>query len=134
MPTWLPTTDAELAVWMLNWKTKVTNQFLLNMLFSDSEASRLETKINQDYNFVHDIADYYEQLSNDFDEVTQWKESIINGDDDGSVPTAPEFSGSLPGTNETGIVERITKLAARIKLSPNYTVAIGEDLGIEENI
>lgn len=48
-----------------------------------------------------------------------------------SVPAPPVLPGTPAVTVQPNIQERFSKLAAKCKLSPNYTATIGEDLGIE---
>lgn len=63
--------------------------------------------------------------------MTQWRDEVLYGKETGqAVEQAPVFP--VVGTTDytQGVVKQFHELRDRIVSSPNYTIAIGEDLGL----
>ena len=63
--------------------------------------------------------------------VTAWRDQVLNGTPTGALsPAPPVFPVISSDDFRKGSVKMLFELRDRIVLSPNYTDAIGEDLGI----
>ena len=142
-PDWMPTDDAGLNDKYQQFAAKFTGVGLppgsvavattLNMTADVAQVSLDAAFLN----FVITNTELQRQRTRD---NIAFKNALLDGPSSGTAAPYPGpvllsgLSGSPPGTQPTavppGIVERWAKLAARIKLMPGYTVAIGQDLGI----
>ena len=75
------------------------------------------------------VCDAHEQHTKTTRDWTAYKHAAAHGDALGNLPTTPAL-GAPPATVPPDIFGRNCALAGRIKKHPNYTEAIGQDLGI----
>ena len=78
------------------------------------------------FNYVCDTHHLHTQTTRDW---TAFKHQAAHGDALGNIPVTPD-PGTPPPVVPPDIFGRASTLAVRIKNSPNYTEAIGQDLGI----
>lgn len=78
------------------------------------------------FNYVCDVHNQHTKTTRDW---TAYKHQAAHGDALGDLPVTPD-PGTPPPTVPPDIFGRASTLAVRIKNSPNYTEAIGQDLGI----
>lgn len=129
---YLPTTDAELAVWYNNFNLKIpTYATLFGLVAGDTAAIANDTAA-----IIYMINQVELSKVNTQDRVA-YKDLIkkgpigaVGGAYPGSFvpPTTPAVI-VLPGINP-----RMRLLVKRLKAHPAYTVAIGEDLGIVRDV
>lgn len=97
-------------------------------------------QVTVDAAFLHFVITNTELQRQRLRDNIAFKNSLLDGPAGGTALPFPGpvllsgLTGTPPGVQPTpagpGLVERWAKLAARIKLMPGYTVAIGQDLGI----
>lgn len=127
--TFLPNRDKERSIWLKNFSTKFASYYLLfgfviadlNALAADSAAYAW-------------ILETIELFKTEAKERTSFKNILRNGPIGttlGAYPSLPTLP-AVPATAVTaGVFPRVSNLVKRIKAHPNYTKAIGEDLGVE---
>ena len=87
-------------------------------------------------------ADYAVRIATQFEQETKnrfdWRNSLLDGPATSSAMQVPsigtEFTQPAPAPVTDGIVSRWRGLVEQIKKHPNYTTAIGEDLGVEATV
>lgn len=123
---YLPTTDAAKAIWLNNFTIKVS-MYANTLGVSATELSNLQ-KDNAAYQYVIDVLNQYRHAIMN---LTGYKNMMkhAEGQHIGTIPVIPLYPTPPPSVPE-GIFDRATKLATRIKLTANYTINIGNDLGI----
>jgi hypothetical protein len=87
------------------------------------------TQLTADALFFNYVCDMHNQHTKTTRDWTAYKHQSAHGDHLGDLPVTPD-PGTPPPTVPPDIFGRATTLAVRIKKSPNYTEAIGQDLGI----
>lgn len=122
----LPLAEADRVVWLKNFSVKFpTYATTLNFTAADIAAVQNDTLM---YEF---IVNRVENLKTDLKKLVDYKRSLSNGTIGsviGSIP-APT-TATAPTSVGAGIFTRIGAIVARIKNHPQYTTAIGNDLGI----
>lgn len=128
MPSWLPRREADRLVWLQNFALKLAGYVGTAGITAADVA------------FVQGARDAYqwllnrsEQLNTERQEVNEYKRTFSDGPIGtplGPYPTAPSYPPPPSFTPSAGIFPQIVKLVERIRNSPGYTQAMGEDLGI----
>lgn len=124
---YLPSTDAEKAIWLNNFTIKVS-MYASTLGVSATELSNLQ-KDNAAYQYVIDLLNQYRRAVSNLTSYKNMMKHAVNNQQLGVIPTFTVLPTPPPSVPE-GIFDRVTKLATRIKMSLNYTTAIGNDLGI----
>lgn len=123
----IPTGDSEKVVWLNNFTTKLsTNATLLG--FTAAEITALQ-KDNAFYSYLVSTIELFRQNLLNFIGYKNMAKYAKKDQHIGALPTLPAMGTPPPAVTE-GIFDRVSKMAARAKLSLNYTDAIGADLGI----
>ena len=127
--TFLPTTDSGRELWLKNFAAKLP-QYAAKYGISTTEVADVQlSALNMTYNlnYLNQIREYYHRC-------TQYKNEmqfgIVPGTPLLTPPVAPTFVAP-PAPVASGIFDRITSIAQRIKKNLSYTVSDGNDLGIE---
>jgi len=123
---WYPTRTSELPAWHTNFKTEATaSGTTLGLTAGNAQISLDGTAVAQVINYAEAV-DAFRQ------EVTAFKDNLLEGDPLGPVPTEPAAPANITLADGTlpGIEARTRSFAAIIKASPNYTTAVGEAYGI----
>ena len=125
---YLPRSMAGRLAWFINFDTKISTYTTTFQLPTGAITGAHADFLMFQYAFsLQEIVQTYSQ------NVTGFLNQVSNGPNQGSalplpaMPTPP----TAPATVVTGIFTRVRDLVRRIKAHPNYTVNIGEDLGIE---
>lgn len=78
------------------------------------------------------LQNWYPAVQQEAHAATAYKTMLMSGT--GSIkmplPVLPAFASSMPAVPAPGVLTRVFNQVVRIKASPNYTEAIGQDLGI----
>lgn len=124
---WYPTRASDLVAWHANFAVEAAATGATLGL----TAGNL-TQIPVDSTNVALVVNYSEAVDAFRQEVTAFKNNVLNGDPLAAMPVAPVAPATLaPGVGSLpGIQARTRDFAARIKASANYTTAIGEAYGI----
>lgn len=119
--------DAGFGIQLENFNAKLPN-YATVLGVSTTELSVLKT----DTDYYLEVLVAQSKFQTYAEAVTKYKDLLCYGNGTevlGSFPTVPTIPSAPPaGAN---VQERFSKLAQRIKGSPNYSKSIGEDLGIE---
>jgi len=123
----LPLNDREKAIWLSNFSLKLSNVGAsLGVLLTEVSA----TKKDADYfKWMLEIVEIFKTETN---ECIKYKDILRSGPLGtplGASPTVPTLPVT-PAVVPAGIFVRVKALVQRIKNHPNYTEAIGKDLGI----
>lgn len=129
MPTvdWYPSRISDLGPWHANFNTEVAATGLTLGLTAGEVA-----QVVIDASLVTSVVNYAEAIDAFRQEVTSFKQDVLDGDALAPMPTVPAAPadllpvlGALPG-----IEARTRGMVATIKASPAYTNAIGEAYGV----
>lgn len=123
---YLPSTDDGKDVWLTNFANKF-NIYALPLGFVAADA----TAFAADAAYYHWLIVSQAQIAAYAQQWTTYKNAARSGPGVslGLAPVAPAL-GTAPTAVAPNIIGRASLLAARIKVSPTYTPAIGEALGI----
>lgn len=123
---YLPTGDRDKAQWLRNFSTTFAGYASL-LGFTEADV----TSLNNDSVAFAYILDDVELLKSEARERTSYKDLLRDGGTAvlGAFPTLPTLS-TTPTAVAAGIFPRVANMVKRIKAHPNYTEAIGRDLGI----
>jgi hypothetical protein len=126
--SYLPVGDVNLASWYSNFSTKLCNQYGPTVSFTPLELSG----IGNDNTALQNMVTHKEHLRQSAIVMTSVVRSLKYSSIQvalGSIPIVPAML-PVPPTVLTGIFNRLAIYVARIKQHANYTVAMGQDLGI----
>ncbi|MCX7994009.1 MAG: hypothetical protein N2651_10125 [Fimbriimonadales bacterium] len=124
---YLPRALGELLLWFANFVAKIGEY---KTLLDISEAELEQLRI--DYEALRVVVLGHEVRQRDAQEWTRYRDWLLFGTQDTPAPPLPTPGavGTLPHGARGAIVRRLRRFVARLKTHPNYTPAIGEDLGI----
>lgn len=126
---YLPITDEGKVTWLQNFAIK---KAVHATLFGFSSASVTQT--NEDAAMFTFIISYLEQVRDDVQELTAYKDILRDGPETESTETFPTITavapGEMPELVPADIFKRVGDDVAIIKKNENYTTALGEDFGI----
>ncbi len=120
---YLPTTDIGKAEWIENFSSKLSGHASALGI-----SAGTVTDVEKDSANFGAMVTYQHNLKEYGTQVTAFKNILRDGGTLSVLTDPPIFVE--PGTLVSGIFERVVKLVQVIKNNANYTVAIGEDLGI----
>ena len=128
---YIPSADAEKVAWLANFSAKVNTHGLALGLTPAEILS-----VSADNQFVQYIWTLLNGSRTRMQEITAYKKALFDGPLVPSLPSVPSgFSlGSPPALVAPDVFGRIGLMVSRIKAHAAYTVALGEDLGIEGSI
>ncbi len=123
--TWFPSTEGQRLVWMQNFLAKIGGyQATLGLAAGDITAITNDLTA---YTYMINLAGMFKTKAQD---VTAYKNLMADGNGpSGAYPTNSVLPAA-PTVVQFGVVARLSALVNRIVAAPNYTLAIGEDLGI----
>jgi hypothetical protein len=126
--TFIPSSDNDKAVWLNNFSTKLgTYAASVGVTAAEVTATQKDASLFQ---YIINLLEVYRQtLKNLTGYKTQVKHAVGQQHLSALIPALPTLAVAPPTVPE-GVFDRISKLAARIKASSNYTTNIGSDLGI----
>jgi hypothetical protein len=131
---YIPTTDADKAVWLNNFTAKL-NVYATSLGVSTLEVNNLQ-KDNAAYQYVINILEQYRYAVLNLTGYKNMMKHAVDQQHLGAIPLIAPVPAPPPAVPE-GIFDRVTKLASRIKVTPSYNFNIGHDLGIissQENV
>lgn len=121
---YLPVRDSDLNLWLKNYVKKL-NGYTATFGISAAEFTAVQNDaayLEHTLNTIENIGSYSEQ-------VTEFKKLLYKGTSGGGMPVY--VPGTAPVAVPMGIITRLRAQVQRIKNHNNYTVNIGNDLGIE---
>ncbi|GHN00325.1 hypothetical protein WSM22_18140 [Cytophagales bacterium WSM2-2] len=124
---YMPKSDKEKVVWLNNFSSKYAAVAIF-LGFTPQDVTLVQ---NDALVFSYLVA-LVEIFTTSKERMIDYKNLMRNGPIgtmSGPAPIAPVLPGA-PGALVAGIIPRIAQMVQRIKNSPNYTEAIGKDLGI----
>lgn len=124
---YLPTGDRNKALWHRNFSTTFAGYASL-LGFTEADVASLN---NDSAAFTY-VLDDMELFKSEAQERTSYKDLLRDGASGtalGPFPAVPILP-KAPTAVAAGIFPRVTSMVKRIKAHPNYTEAIGRDLGI----
>jgi hypothetical protein len=121
---YIPKDDASKGPWLSNFAQKLPEHAAAVGVTPAEEAS-----VAADNTFWAYVYDAQNQIKNNAQEWTAYKNGLRSGPAIGELPTLPTL-GPAPAEVAAEIFGRIAALVARIKNHPGYTESIGQDLGI----
>ncbi|MDF2452700.1 MAG: hypothetical protein K0S26_2204 [Bacteroidota bacterium] len=126
--TFIPASDNDKAVWLNNFSTKLgTYAASLGVTAAEVTATQKDASLFQ---YIVNLLEIYRQtLKNLTGYKTMVKKAVGQQHLSATIPSLPTLA-TAPPTVPEGVFDRVSKLAARIKNSVNYTDNIGSDLGI----
>ena len=123
---WWPTSMPAQVVLVQNFLAKIPN-YAETLGMTEQQVSNAQDLCN---GFI-DAFNGAEQCRATMLAMTQWRDNIFFGEPAGEgAPPAPVFPVVSVGDATLGTVKQFFQLRDRITVSPGYTSAIGEDLGI----
>ncbi|MES2516443.1 MAG: hypothetical protein V4580_19985 [Bacteroidota bacterium] len=126
--SFIPTSDNDKAVWLNNFSAKLSiYAVLLGITPAELTATQKDATFFQ---FIINLLELYRQTLKN---LTGYKSLVKHAVGQQHLPTtvpALPALGTAPPTIPEGVFDRVSKLAARIKNSANYTTSMGYDLGI----
>lgn len=124
---YLPRADKDRVVWLNNFASKFA-QVSTTLGFVAADVTSVNNDAAMFSYLVNQVEIYTTAKEQRVDYKNLIKEGPI-GSPAGALPVAPA-AGTVPTVVAPGIFPRIAQLVQRIKNAPNYTEAIGKDLGI----
>ena len=129
---YLPSADTEKVLWTNNFAAKLpAYEITLNI-----DPATIASVQNDDAMFEY-VVQQVESVKTDKQEMVAYKNAVRDGNENDPAGPLPTFGAgggvAPPALVNQGIFTRIRKLVQTIKAHPNYTTAIGEDLGIIGN-
>lgn len=124
---YLPTRLGDLLIWFANFAAKIGG-YASTLGLTAAEVAQVQL----DYAVLQFAINGHRIRQNDAEEWTRFRDAVLEaplGTPMPPVPT-PGNVGTLPEGARPSIIPRLRRLVERIKAHPNYTPAIGEDLGI----
>jgi hypothetical protein len=125
---YLPTDALSRLIWLEQFAGKLP-QYTTLLSITAAEI----TVLNSDAVVLRTIIGHTNSLEHEVKKRTAYKNVLIHGDPTeilGPFPTMAALTAPTV-TSLAGIFPRADRIVERIKVSPNYTEAIGMDLGIE---
>ncbi len=125
--TYIPTSDSDKGKWMNNFQTKI-GTYATTLGISAAEV----TAVQKDYtmfSYVLNTMEIYKQMMSNLSSYKALLKKSSIQQVIGAMPTLPTLPAA-PAAVAGGIFNRISIMVKKIKLSLNYTEAIGNDLGI----
>ena len=125
--TFFPSTEAEQIVWLSHYALKLPiNGPLCGIVAEEITGTLVDTTY-----WVWMLQYWHPATQRDAKESTAHKQLMISGTGSGSIAhPQPSPFPSPPPIPAPGMQKRLFSQIVRIKASPNYTEAIGHDLGI----
>lgn len=123
---WWPSSMPDQLVLMQNFHSKIGN-YAATLGLSPDELMAAEGLCDA-FIGTFNVA---EQCRQTMQAMTQWRDRVFHGTPVGNpAPPAPVFPVVGTVAYTLGVVKQFIALRDRIVASPNYTLAIGEDLGL----
>ena len=124
--SYFPASEADRVLWLTNLVAKLPIQGP-NVGLSATEIS---DAVADSLCYIWIVKDWYGAHQQKALEATTYKTLIANGTGSDIVPLpASLVFNQAPAMRTPGVLTRISTLVQKIKLSPNYTDSIGQDLG-----
>jgi hypothetical protein len=129
MADYLPSNETNLDAWFLNFSNKMSDSGNLYG-FSGDDIKR----VADDYSVLHSLVQGAEKMRVNTSEYTAYKNILLYGGATEATPTFPTMN--LPDVPTftvgimAGIIERTRALVKRLKVSPNYNEAVGQDFQV----
>lgn len=127
--SFLPVGDADKKIWLTNFANKISSYrgkySIATTEVTDMQNS--EAAFSYWFNYLNQYKDYFGKL-------TAYKNELRSGVAPGSAASlepAPPTMDAAPTAVNPGIFVRAASLAQRIKAHNDYTLADGQDLGLE---
>jgi hypothetical protein len=124
---YIPTSDADKGVWLNNFTIKLA-LYSTQLGVSPAELTALQ-KDNTMFQYIISMMEVYRQNLLNLASYKNMLKHAVGQQHIGNLPALPALP-TAPATVPEGIFDRVSKLAARVKASLNYTDAIGSDLGV----
>ena len=128
--SYLPVTDSDRSAWLKNFAGKLPLYATsLGLAATDTTAVAADSAM-----FVYAL-DQVESFKKETAKRVAYKNQLADGEIGSNLGTFPVTgaSAAAPTVVPAGVFKRTGKLVQRIKNHPNYTPAIGQDLGIESH-
>ena len=122
---YLPSSDKDRAVWLQNFSTKLAVYAVLLSI-----APGTLTSVHNDSEFYSQLVLFIKQIKDYLKNLISFKKVLSTGVSAGVIDVAAAPVIGMHTAVEAGIFNRIGDLVVIIKRNPNYTEAIGNDLGI----
>ena len=127
---YLENTDEKLSFQLSNFSSKIN---LYETLFGLTPRE-VESSV-EDSNYFLWVVNSHLKIDTNKKDWTLFKNILKKGEENvtsNSAPTTPVLE-DMPREVPPGVVYRFTTMVNRIKAHPNYTTAIGQNLGIEQS-
>ena len=125
---YLPRTEPGILAWLQNFSSKLST-YATTLGVTAPEVT-FTTNFYTAFAYVMAASTTFKTFTQD---INVYKLNLLKGAVGGTLgafPTVPTL-GAAPPMTGSGSLTVVTSLIQRMKVHPNYTVAIGEDLGIE---
>jgi hypothetical protein len=125
----MPRTEADKELWLKNFANKL-NTYASKYNIATGEVTDMQaaaTAYSYWVNYGNQYNEYVKKLTHYRNEL---RDGVSIGATASVVPTPPAV-GTAPAAVEPGIFRRVASIAGVIKSRNNYTLADGNDLGIE---
>lgn len=125
---YLPNSLSELIVWFANFAAKIGG-YASTLGLSPAEVTQVQT----DNATLQLVINGGEIRRADYQEWVEFRDLVLHAPIGTPMPPTPTPGsvGAVPSGAQASIIPRLRALVQRIKAHPNYTQAMGEDLGIE---
>ena len=128
-PSWLPSSDAGKLLWLQNAAAKVALYVgTAGIVAADS------TNFNGWRDWWQWILNRNDQVKNTREQLVQFKDLMRDGPIGtpmGATPVAPVYPAAPLFVITSGVFDQVVAFAERTKHTVGYTIAMGEDIGIE---
>ena len=125
--SYLPVSDADRVIWLNNFKVKIA-VYAATLGFTAAEI----TAIVNDAAFYQYVVGQLELYRQTMQALSAYKNQLRSSALQMALSAMPSVSvpATVPVAVPSGIFNRIVTIGLRIRRHPNYTTAIGQDLGI----
>ena len=127
--SFFPVTEAEQIIWLSHYALKLP----INGPVCGISAAEITSTLTDITCYIWLMQHWHPAVRRDGKEFTSYKHNMIDGNGGDNSPIdypRPSLFPDAPPMAAPGIKKRLFNQIARIKASPNYTEAIGHDLGI----
>lgn len=127
--SYLPSDDEGKTVWLANFVNKLSGYAVKYGIAAAETTDMTDSEAYWGYWFT-----YRQQFAEFQSKLTAYKNELRSGVDPGATPSVvpvPPVLGVAPTAVAPGIFVRATSIGNRIKKHNNYTIADGQDLGLE---